>query len=386
MAKPLGSKPMDKTSHEQQLLQTIDGLKTEWIELHHRPQRKELKAFSKQWDSDWNQLQAKQRERKLNRDLIRSTLSFDNAFQHQQITDQSQQDSLERRQFKHRRCESLADLTMIVTSYDERIQVIQKTRKSLSRELSDLLQRVSLTPLSRPFLILYEDAQLLAIDKPAGLLSVPGRTSDRQDSVQRYLQQDDLQHPNHQHRSSPFKISAIHRLDQDTSGILLFAKDPATLQTLQQQFEHRKVQKTYEAILEPNLSASQICSSGTIDLPLWGDPENRPYQQVNHTYGRQAITQFQVLSDVDRTIIPTLGTRIQFTPLTGRSHQLRVHAAALSGLNNPILGDRLYGTQSGTQSGTLSGTLRCDRLYLHATSCVITHQGRTLRIVSPAPF
>ena len=360
---------MNETSHEQQLVQTIDDLKAEWNELHHSPQRQELKAFSKQWDSDWNLLQAEQRERKVNRDLIRSTLSFDDAFQHQQLTDQSQQDSLERRQFKHRRREALVNLTTIVTAYDERIQVIQKMRKSLSRELSDLLQRVLLTPLSRPFTILYEDAQLLAIDKPAGLLSVPGRTSDRQDSMQRYLQQD-----GHQNHAYPFKISAIHRLDQDTSGILLFAKDHVTLQTLQQQFEHRQVQKTYEAILESNLNTRQTYCSGIIELPLWGDPENRPYQQVNYTYGKQAITQFQVLSDIDRTPNLPPRTRIQFTPLTGRSHQLRVHAAAPSGLNNPILGDRLY------------GTLCCDRLYLHATSCVITHQGRSLRIVSPAPF
>ncbi len=367
---------MDKIPHEHQLVQTIDSLKAEWIELHHLPQRNELAMRSKQWDSDWNQLQAEHRERKVNRDLIRSTLSFDDAF-HQQLTDQSQQDSLECRRFKHRKREALADLTTIVSSCDKRIQVIQKARKSLSHQLSDLLERVSLTPLNRSFLVLYEDAQLLAIDKPAGLLSVPGRTSDRQDSVQRYLQQDD--HQNHAH---PFKISAIHRLDQDTSGILLFAKDPITLQTLQQQFEHRKVQKTYEAILEPNLNANQICPSGIIDLPLWGDPENRPYQQVNPTYGKQAITQFQVLSNVDCTSLSTPGIRIQFTPLTGRSHQLRVHTAAPSGLNHPILGDRLYGTQS----GTLSGNLCFDRLYLHATSCVITHQGKTLRIVSPAPF
>ena len=357
---------MDKTPHEQQLLQTIDSLKAEWIELHHSPQRNQLAMRSKQWDSDWNQLQAEQRERKLSRDLIRSALSFEDIFQHQQLTDQSQQDSLERRKFKHRRREAIAELTTIVNTYNERIRVIQKARKSLSCELSSLLQQVSLTPLNCPFTILYEDAQLLAIDKPAGLLSVPGRTSDRQDSVQRYLQQND-----HQNQSYPFKISAIHRLDQDTSGILLFAKDPATLQTLQQQFEHRKVQKIYEAILEPSLNASQICSSGTIDLPLWGDPENRPYQRVNYTYGKQALTQFQILSNNDRT-------RIQFTPLTGRSHQLRVHAAAANGLNNPILGDRLYGTQSRNLCG--------DRLYLHATSCVITHQGRTLKIVSPAPF
>ena len=360
---------MDETSNEQQLVQTIDGLKAEWIELHRLPQREELATLSKPWDRAWDQLQAEQRERKLNRDLIRSTLSFDDTFQHQQITDQSQQDSLERRQFKHRRREALASLTTIVTAYDERIQVIQNMRKSLSRELSDLLQRVSLTPLSRPLTILYEDAQIVVINKPAGMLSVPGRTSDRQDSVQRYLQQDD-----HQNHAYPFKISAIHRLDQDTSGILLFAKDPITLQTLQQQFEHRQVQKTYEAILESNLNASQMCYSGIIDLPLWGDPENRPYQQVNYTYGKQAITQFQVLSNVDRTH----GTRVQFTPLTGRSHQLRVHAAAPSGLNNPILGDRLY--------GTLPRNLCCDRLYLHSTSCVVTHQGRSLEIVSPAPF
>ena len=373
---------MNSTYNEQQLLQTIDRLKAEWLELYHAPQRECLTTLSKQWDKEWNQLQAEQRERKLNRDLIRSTLSLEDKAQHQQLTHQSQNDSLERRQFKARQHEALTDLTWIVTSYDERIQAIQQTRKSLSRQLLDLLQQVSLTPLSHPFTILYEDAQLLVIDKPAGLLSVPGRTSDRQDSVQRYLQQANYPHTDHQnqsskHQSSNFKITAIHRLDQDTSGILLLAKDPTTLQTLQQQFERRQVQKTYEAILEPNLNTTQICYSGIIDLPLWGDPENRPYQQVNYICGRQAITQFQILPNGDRTT-STPGVRIQFTPLTGRSHQLRVHAASPSGLNNPILGDRLYGTQSGNQCS--------DRLYLHATSCVITHQGQPLKIGSPAPF
>ena len=329
---------MDEKTHEQKLIQTIDSLKTEWIELHHLPEREQLAMLSERWDSDWNQLQVQQRQRKLTRDLIRSTLSFEDEFQHQQLTGQSQRDSLERQQFKHCRREALADLNAIVTAYDNRIQVIQKQRKVLSRELSDRLQRASLTPLNYPFTILHEDAQLLAIDKPAGLLSVPGRTSDRQDSVQRYLQQDSPWN-----RSSHFKISAIHRLDQDTSGILLFAKDPATLQNLQQQFEHRQVQKTYEAILENNLNANQIYSSGIIDLPLWGDPKNRPYQQINDVYGKQAITQFEVLTDVDRTTNLPSGTRIQFTPLTGRSHQLRVHAAAPNGLNNPILGDRQIG-------------------------------------------
>ena len=364
---------MDEKLHEQKLIQAIDDLKAEWIELHHLPEREQFAVLSKQWDSNWNQLQVEHRQRKLTRDLIRSTLSFDDESQHQQLTNQSQQDSLDRRQFKYHRREALANLNPIVTAYDDRIQVIQKQRKLLSRELSDRLQRVSLTPLTHPFTILYEDAQLLAINKPAGLLSVPGRTSDRQDSVQRYLQQDDRQN-----QLSHFKISAIHRLDQDTSGILLFAKDSVTLQNLQQQFEHRQVQKTYEAILENNLNVNQIHASGVIDLPLWGNPKNRPYQQINDIYGKQAITQFKVLLDVDRMTSSPSGTRIQFTPLTGRSHQLRVHAAAPSGLNNPIMGDRLYGTQS--------GILCCDRLYLHATSCVINHQGKTLRIISPAPF
>ena len=229
---------MDEKPHEQKLIQAIDSLKAEWIELYHSPEREQLAMLSNQWDSDWNQLQVEQRQRKLTRDLIRSTLSFDDEYKHQQLTKQSQQDSLDRRQFKHRRRKTLADLNAIVTAHDDRIQVIQKQRKLLSRELYNCLQRVSLTPLSHPFTILYEDAQLLAIDKPAGLLSVPGRTSDRQDSVQRYLQQDDLQN-----RSSHFKISAIHRLDQDTSGILLFAKDPATLRIFSNSLNTAKSRK-----------------------------------------------------------------------------------------------------------------------------------------------
>ncbi len=198
--------------------------------------------------------------------------------------------------------------------------------------------------------VLYEDDGLLAIDKPAGLLSVPGRTSDRQDSVLSRLNR----------RCRPDRrLIPVHRLDQATSGILLLAKDPDSHRQLSHQFQQRQVEKEYEALVV----GSVLLNAGEIQLPLWGDPSDRPRQSVNEQRGKHSLTKFRVL---DRLAsggfldLPQPLTRLALMPITGRTHQLRVHAC--EGLGTVILGDRLYGCQSSV-----------DRLYLHAKVLKFTH-------------
>lgn len=180
--------------------------------------------------------------------------------------------------------------------------------------------------------IIYEDEWLIAVNKSSGLLSVPGRYHHNQDSVVSRLNNllPDLSPQNK-------NITAIHRLDMDTSGILLLAKDKEIYRLLSKQFEQRLVGKVYEAMLSGNV----IANEGVIELPLWGNPEKRPYQEVNYQHGKPCITKFKVLNR-------NLGkqnnyTRIEFIPLTGRTHQLRVHAADSQGLGMAILGDKFYG-------------------------------------------
>lgn len=206
--------------------------------------------------------------------------------------------------------------------------------------------------------ILYEDEWLIAVDKPPGLLSVPGRYRDRQDSVLSRLQQI---------RSDELTLTAVHRLDQDTSGILLLSRDLQTHRHLVQQFQQRQVYKVYEAVLAGLVAAN----SGTIDLPLWGDPTHRPYQTVDWSRGKRSMTQFQTIAR------DTHHTRMVFVPTSGRTHQLRVHAADPQGLGVPILGDRLYGCSAGD-----------DRLHLHARELrlIHPHDGRSLHFECQTPF
>ena len=321
---------MDTIVDEQQLLRQLEDLKQELIVLQYLPERQHLKDCSQAFLEQWQDLQKRQKANKQARDLSRSQSPNDDLIL--QLQQESQQESL-----------------------DRRIQEVKQERKILSQQLQSYLQNCPLRPLTTPLIVLYEDDHLIAMDKPAGLLSVPGRGSDRQESVLRYLKQ------------TYSTIAAIHRLDQDTSGILLFAKDLLTNQTLQQQFAQHRVEKIYQAILENPCDRL----SGTIELPLWGDPSDRPYQSVNLNNGKSATTKFNLLN--------ALESRIEFIPLTGRTHQLRVHAADSNGLKNPILGDRLYGTKSNSsQSNT--------RLHLHATRCSIWYDGRWLKLVSNVPF
>jgi tRNA pseudouridine32 synthase / 23S rRNA pseudouridine746 synthase len=206
--------------------------------------------------------------------------------------------------------------------------------------------------------IIYHDKWLIIVNKPAGLLSVPGRYFNTQDSVLsrlRHLLPDGM------------ALTAAHRLDRETSGILLLARDLQTYRQLSQQFQKRQVRKVYEAVL----SGTVTTDSGVIELPLWKNPENRPLSQVNWQYGKPSVTRFQVIATEANY------TRVEFIPLTGRTHQLRVHAADARGLGIPILGDSLYGCSA-----------VASRLHLHARELCFEHpqSGESLYIQVETPF
>lgn len=194
--------------------------------------------------------------------------------------------------------------------------------------------------------VIYEDEDIIAINKPSGMLSVPGKT--KRASVLSIIksQVPTLEGP-----------VIVHRLDMSTSGIMLLAKNMNAYHALQDQFAERTIEKTYLALLEGVPSES----AGTIDLPLRVDLDNRPQQMVCNDHGKQAITEFKVVE------IRSKRTLIEFHPLTGRTHQLRVHSAHPLGLNTPIVGDDLYGKVD-------------KRLCLHAQKITFTHPGSKERM------
>ena len=214
------------------------------------------------------------------------------------------------------------------------------------------------TPVTQMLPIVYEDKWLIAVNKPSGLLSVPGRYRENQDSVFSRLRN---------LLPDSWDLTVVHRLDCETSGILLLARDKETSILLRQQFAKKQVHKVYEAVL----SGTVKIDAGTIELPLWGDPENRPYQQVNWECGKPSVTRFQVMAREGNC------DRVEFLPLTGRTHQLRVHAADVRGLGIPILGDRLYGCRAAA-----------NRLHLHARELSFEHPqlGETLYLKAETPF
>lgn len=195
------------------------------------------------------------------------------------------------------------------------------------------------TPISKGITTLFEDDHLLVIDKPSGMLSVPGKSNI--DSAEDILK---LTHP-----MLTF-LKAVHRLDMGTSGILIFAKDAVTHTRLQLQFQKHKVKKIYIAVLEGEIKEKE----GKIELPLRLNLDHRPHQMVDFKLGKKALTHFKTIE------VKNNRTYIEFYPLTGRTHQLRVHSAHHLGLNCPIAGDELYGTSK-------------DRLYLHASELTFEH-------------
>lgn len=206
--------------------------------------------------------------------------------------------------------------------------------------------------------ILHEDERLIVCNKPSGLLTVPGKDMSLADCLEARVQARRPEFP---------ATKVVHRLDKDTSGIILLAYDKKALGSLGSQFEHRRVEKYYVARVWGEVEGD----SGLIDLPLATDWENKPRQRVDHERGRASRTQWEVL-ERERGV-----TRMKLTPLTGRTHQLRVHMVALG---HPILGDSFYASGEALAAA--------DRLQLHAEMLAFAHPDdqRPMRFVAPAPF
>lgn len=210
-------------------------------------------------------------------------------------------------------------------------------------------------PPDAPLSLIHADHAIVVLDKPAGLLTVPGKGEDLSDCLIARL-----------HAVHPEAL-LVHRLDRDTSGVIVFALTRHAQRDLSAQFEGRKTRKAYRARLWGHLEPKE----GTVDLPLIVDWPNRPRQHVNHETGKPARTDWKVLGhDPDGT------TRVRLFPLTGRSHQLRVHMQALG---HPILGDPLYAEGPAREF---------PRLMLHAESLRFTHPetGHGVTFTAPVPF
>lgn len=206
--------------------------------------------------------------------------------------------------------------------------------------------------------IVWEDEWYVIVNKPAGMLSVPG--NDGAPSVVTWAAQ---------HYDNTIHPLIVHRLDMDTSGLLLLAKTKEAQKLMQQQFESRKVKKMYTAVL----SRHPLQREGIIKLPLCPNIHERPLQMVDFEHGKPSVTRYKVVSQHSSQHAET--AIVQLYPLTGRTHQLRVHCAHPSGLDAPIVGDNLYGS-------------KCTRLYLHATHLEFTHSftHRHIKVECPPSF
>jgi tRNA pseudouridine32 synthase/23S rRNA pseudouridine746 synthase len=209
------------------------------------------------------------------------------------------------------------------------------------------------SPDHTPFL--HRDDALLVVDKPAGLPSVPGRAVELHDCMASRVQ-----------TLVPDAL-VVHRLDMATSGLLVFALGKAVQRALGHAFAQRQVAKRYEAVVAGELAQD----AGEIDLPLIADWPRRPLQKVDHAIGKPSITRYEVIERQPGR------TRVALMPITGRSHQLRVHLLALG---HPILGDTLYAPPD--------VAAQSPRLLLHASELAFSHplSGEALRFTSPAPF
>ncbi len=191
--------------------------------------------------------------------------------------------------------------------------------------------------------LIHEDAEFVVVNKPSGFLSVPGRGADKLDCVTTRVR---MLYP-----SCP-EQPAVHRLDMDTSGLIVVALSTASQKNLSMQFQNRQTSKRYIALLEGKLEADR----GTIQLPFRLDIDNRPIQIYDEVHGKMGITHWEKLA------IEGARTRVAFTPVTGRTHQLRVHAAHERGLGIPIVGDPFYGAGTGPGQMKLHA---CDLTFLH---------------------
>ena len=209
------------------------------------------------------------------------------------------------------------------------------------------------------YTILYKDSSIIVVSKPSGMLAVPGKSLKV--SLLERLRKD----------LDDKGIESCHRLDMDTSGVMVFARNPAAKAEISRQFEQRETSKTYIARLSAAPGLALPPERGRIILPIAADYYDRPRQMVDFENGKQAVSDYEVLSVNDDGSID-----IRFTPLTGRTHQLRAHSAHPQGLGRPIVGDRLYGSSGG------------ERLHLHAESLTFTHpeNGKRLTFRAEAGF
>lgn len=206
--------------------------------------------------------------------------------------------------------------------------------------------------------IIFQDEEIVVVNKDAGMLSVPGRGPEKQDCVVKRLKE---------YLPNCIEQPSVHRLDMDTSGLMVLALNSQSHRHLSIQFQEKQVTKKYCALLEGELSSS----SGKIELPFRLDPNNRPYQIYDPEHGKSSLTYWHTIGREGDF------TRVEFRPVTGRTHQLRVHSSHPLGLNAPIVGDRLYGQRKTT-----------DRMLLHATYLSFSHpgNGNLLEFESPAQF
>ena len=212
----------------------------------------------------------------------------------------------------------------------------------------------SYTPPDVPLSVLHHDHEILVVDKPAGLLSVPGKLPGLEDCLMARV------------RGAFPEALLVHRLDRDTSGVIIFAVTQRAQRHLSRQFEQRRSEKRYIARV-----AGRMEGAGTVDLPIATDMDNRPRQKICHERGRPSQTGWEVIGhETDDA------TRLALTPVTGRSHQLRVHMLALG---HPILGDPLYAPETAADH---------PRLMLHAESLRLRHPdgGRFVSFTAPCPF
>ncbi|MDB4085650.1 RluA family pseudouridine synthase [Amylibacter sp.] len=210
-------------------------------------------------------------------------------------------------------------------------------------------------PPKTPLDILYIDEDVLVVNKPSGLLTVPGKELKHHDSLELRVK---IEYPN---------SFLVHRLDMDTSGVIIFALSKSTQRSLNLQFEKRIVKKIYEARVFGNIKED----NGFIDLPLIVDWPNRPLQKIDAKEGKSALTHWQVL-DREGDV-----TRVALMPETGRTHQLRVH---MMSLGHTILGDRFY--------GNVAEINLANELQLHAKDLMIIHpkNGKKITFKAPLPF
>ncbi len=218
-------------------------------------------------------------------------------------------------------------------------------------------QKPHFTQPQSDFTLIYADADLLVVSKPSGMLSVPGRGEEKQDCLVKRVQVD---YPD---------ALIVHRLDCDTSGLLVLARGKLMHRRLSIQFQERQVDKRYVAVVAGKLTPT----AGEVNLPLIVDWPNRPLHKVDHDIGKPSLTLYRVVAyDADED-----SSRVELTPETGRTHQLRVHMQALG---HPILGDSLYADPA--------SRAKADRLLLHAEYLAFQHpeSGKRLEFNCPAGF